>query len=169
MMKRTRSISWVVFGVLLLAAVPAAAQSQFQSTFELGVGYTRPATENFDMVSFLLQADDFFLESGVGFRSNAGLDGDTVFSWLVRAAARPFVVGNVRGHIGGEFSLHTNRASDDNEVGTLIGLGLLVGASHQIADHLNIAVHVYPLAFDFGSTDTVTKIGVGEFGIHLLF
>ena len=168
-MKRTKTISGLALAILL-AAAPVAAQSQFQSTFELGVGYTRPAVESIDMVTFLLQADDYFLESGVGFRTNSGLNGDdTVFSWMVRAAARPFVIGNVRGHVGGEFSLHTNSASDGNDIGTLIGLGLLVGASHQFADHLNIAVHVYPVAFDFGNTDTVTKIGVGEFGIHLLF
>jgi hypothetical protein len=85
----------------------------------------------------------------------------------VRAAPAAFVVGNVRGH-GAASLLHTNSASDNGDVGTLIGLGSW-WASHQIADHLNIAVHVYPLAFDFGNTDTVTKIGVGEFGIHLLF
>ena len=168
MMKRMKTTSWVFLAVLLVAA-PVAAQSQFQSTFELGVGYTRPTVEDIDMVSFLLQADDYFLESGIGFRTNSGYGGDTVFSWLVRAAARPFVVGNVRGHVGGEFSLHTNSASDNGDTGTLIGLGFMVGASHQIADHLNIAVHVFPLAFDFGNTDTITKIGVGEFGIHLLF
>lgn len=168
-MKRTMLLSSLGLAALLLAG-PAWAQSQYQSTFELGVGYTRPASENSDMVSFLLQADDYFVESGIGIRTNSGTRGDTVFSWLLRAGARAIQMGNVRGHVGGEFSLHTNGTLNDrNESVTLIGLGFLVGASYQVADHLNLAVHVYPLAFDFGGADTVTKIGVGEVGVHLLF
>lgn len=155
--------------VVLAIAVPAGAQNQYQSTFELGIGYTRPSTENFDMVSFLLQADDFFVESGIGFRTNSGFGSDTVFSWLVRGGLRPFVLGNVTGHVGAEFSLHTNSAVDNDGVNTLIGLGFIVGGAYQVADHLNLAVHVYPLAFAFGGEDSITKIGVGEFGIHLLF
>jgi hypothetical protein len=159
-----------LFLLVIALATPALAQSQFQSNFELGVGYTRPATENVDMVSFLLQADDFLVESGIGFRTNAGLNGDTVFSWLVRGGIRPFTLGNVTGHVGGEFSLHSNSTiQDDGDVGTLIGLGLLVGASHQFADHLNFAVHIFPLAFEFGGADTIVKVGVAEIGAHLLF
>lgn len=164
-----RKISWMVLAILGCAA-QAQAQSQFQSTFELGVGYTRPATENIDMVSFLVQADDFLAETGIGFRTNSGQHGETVFSWMVRGGFRPFTLGNVTGHVGAEFSLHSNAAlQDDGSSGTLIGLGLMVGVSHQIADHLNLAVHVFPLAFDFGGVATVTKIGVAEIGAHLLF
>jgi hypothetical protein len=162
MMKRTMMISSLCLAGLLLVG-PAWAQSQYQSTFELGVGYTRPATENTGMVRSLLQGDDYLVESGIGIRTGGG---DTRFSWLVRAGARAFQLGNVRGHVGGEFSLHTNSANNGD---TLIGLGFLVGVSHQVADHLNLAVHVYPLAFDFGGTNTITKIGVGELGVHLLF
>jgi len=168
MMKRTLLISSLGLAGLLLVG-PAWAQSQYQSTFELGVGYTRPSTENVDMASFLLQADDYFVESGIGFRINGGQGGDTQFSWLLRAAARALQVGNVRGHVGAEFSLHTNGTRDSGGTATLIGLGFLVGASHQVADHLNLAVHVYPLAFDFGGAETITKIGVGAIGVHLLF
>jgi hypothetical protein len=169
-MKRTKMISTLAAAGLLIAA-PVRAQSQFQSSFELGVGYTRPAIESIDMASFLLQADDFLLETGIGIRTNSGAGGDdTVFSWLVRAAARSFQLGNVRGHFGGEFSLHTNAAVDESgEIGTLIGLGFLIGASHQLADHLNAEVHVYPITFEFGGEDTVAKIAVAEVGVHLLF
>jgi hypothetical protein len=154
----------------LAAAAPVHAQSQFQSTFEVGVGYTRPAIEQVDMATLLIQADDFFGETGIGFRTNSGVGNDTVFSWLVRGGARAFQLGNVRGHVGGEFSLHTNATYDENgNTSSLIGLAFLVGASHPIADHLNVAVHVYPLAFEFGGEDTVVKIPVGEMGIHLLF
>jgi hypothetical protein len=163
-------ISWVVVvAACLAAAVPSAAQSQYQSTFELGIGYTRPATENMDMVSFLLRAEDFFVESGIGLRTNAGIGGDSVFGWLVRGGMCPFKLGNVRGHVGGEFSLFSNSASDNGKSATLMGLGFLVGGSYQVADHLSLAVHVYPLAFEFGGSDTVTKFMVSEMGIHLLF
>jgi hypothetical protein len=154
--------------VLLACARPAAAQSQFQSTFELGVGYTRPAVERFDMVSLLLQAPDFFLESGIGVRTNSGF-GDTVFSWLVRGAVRPFVVGNTTGHLGAEFSLHTNGTADSGGSSTLIGLGFLVGVAHPLTEHLNFAVHLYPIALEFGGTDTIAKLGVAELGAHILF
>jgi hypothetical protein len=166
---RTKTISWVIIAGLLHA--PATyAQSQFESTFEVGVGYTRPATESVDMVSLLLQADEFFFESGIGVRSNLQGRDDTVFSWLVRGGGRVYQLGNVKGHVGGEFSLHTNSAFDEGGgLSTLIGLGFLVGASHALADHLNVAVHVYPFAFEFGGEDTTTKILVGEIGLHMLF
>ena len=70
-MKKTIS-RLLMLAACLAVAVPSAAQSQYQSTFELGIGYTRPATENMDMVSLLLQADEFFLETGIGLRTNAG-------------------------------------------------------------------------------------------------
>jgi hypothetical protein len=151
-MKRT---FWILLATLACAR-PAAAQSQFQSTFELGLGYTRPATESIDMVSALLLADDFFLETGIGVRVNGGLNGDTMFSWLVRGAARPFLIGSTSGHIGAEFSLHTNATADADGTSTLVGLGFLIGASHPITDHLNFAVHLSPIPFEFGGSDTIT-------------
>ncbi len=172
--------AFATFLVLLGGALPAAAQSQFQSTFELGIGYTRPATENADMVTFLLQAEDFFVETGIGIRSKAGVilatpsggiqGGDTVFSWLVRGAVRPFVVGNTTGHVGVEFSLHSNSAVDSHgEIGTKVGLGGFLGVSHPLTDHLNFAVHMFPIAFEFGGKDTITKIGVAEISAHVIF
>lgn len=169
-MRMMKKISRLLMVAACLAvAVPSAAQSQFQSTFEVGIGYTRPATENMDMVSVLLQAEDFFLETGIGLRTNAGIGGDSVFGWLVRGGMRPFALGNVRGHVGAEFSLFSNSTSDNGESATLMGLGFLAGGSYQLADHLNLAVHLYPLAFEFGGGDTVTKFLVGELGVHLLF
>jgi len=153
----------------LLLAAPAAAQSTFQSSFQVGVGYTRPAVENIDMATLLLQAEDFLIETGIGFRTNSGVGGDTVFSWLVRGAARPFLVGSLTGHLGGEFSLHTNSAVDNNETSTLVGLGLLTGVSTMVVNHLNLAVHVYPFELEFGGDETVTKFLVGEFAAHFLF
>ena len=153
----------------LLLAAPAAAQSTFQSTFQVGIGYTRPAVESIDMASLLLQAEDFLIETGIGFRTNSGVDDETVFSWLVRGAVRPFMVGSLTGHVGGEFSLHTNSVRDDGEASTLIGLGVLTGVSTNIVNHLNLAIHVYPFAFEFGGDDTVTKFLVGEIGAHFLF
>lgn len=172
-----KQVSWVLLASLAIAAAPAAAQSQFQSTFEFGVGYTRPAAGDIDMASLLIQADDYFVESGIGIRTNSGVDGDAVFSWLVRGGLRPFLLGNVTGHIGGEFSLHTNSAVKLEgsgpgarlEPNTLLGLGFYAGVSHAVADHLNVAVHVYPFVFEFGGEDTVTKILVGEFSAHILF
>jgi len=171
--------AFATFLVLLGGALPAAAQSQFQSTFELGIGYTRPATENADMVTLLMQAEDFFVETGIGIRSNAGVilstpsglqGGDTVVSWLVRGAVRPFVVGNTIGHVGVEFSLHSNSAIDsDGAIGTKVGLGIFLGVSHPLTDHLNFAVHMFPIAFEFGSKDTITKIGVAEMSAHVIF
>lgn len=176
-MKRMKMVSWLL-GACLLAAVPARAQSQFQSTFEMGVGYARSVAGG-DMVSALLQADDFLIETGVGIRTNSGAltvrnnqsyGGDTVFSWMVRGGLRPFVLGNVTGHVGLEFDLHTNSAVDENnDIGTLLGLGFLFGASHAVADHLNLSVHVYPIAFEFGGEDTVAKLLTATFGAHLLF
>ena len=127
-MRMMKKISRLLMVAACLAvAVPSAAQSQFQSTFEVGIGYTRPATENMDMVSVLLQAEDFFLETGIGLRTNAGIGGDSVFGWLVRGGMRPFALGNVRGHVGAEFSLFSNSTSDNGESATLMGLGFLVG------------------------------------------
>jgi hypothetical protein len=34
---------------------------------------------------------------------------------------------------------------------------------------LALAVHLYPLAFEFGGADTVTKFLTAEIGVHLLF
>jgi hypothetical protein len=177
-MKRMKTISWLL-GACLLAAVSAQAQSQFQSTFEMGIGYTRTVAGGSDMVSALLQADDFLIETGVGIRTNSGAvtvrnnqlyGGDTVFSWMVRGGVRPFVLGNVTGHVGAEFDLQTNSAVDETgDIGTLLGLGFLVGASHAVADHLNLSVHVYPIAFEFGGEDTVAKLLTATFGAHLLF
>lgn len=164
-----KTTQWIVLAVVaIVTPTTVAAQSQFQSTFELGVGYTRPAVERFDMVSLLLQAPDFFVESGIGFRTNSGA-GETVFSWLVRGAARPFLIGSTTGHIGGEFSLHTNAAFDNDGPSTLIGLGLLVGAAHPITEHLMFGVHLFPIAFEFGGEDSVAKFGVAELSAHLMF
>jgi hypothetical protein len=160
--------TWMLLAASLALAAPAAAQSQFQSTFQLGIGYTRPSVEEFDMVSALLQAEDFFFETGIGVRTNSGF-GDTIFSWMVRGAARPFVVGNTTGHIGGEFSLHTNSTVDDGEASTLLGLGLMVGVLHPLTEHLQFGVHVFPIAFEFGGNDTIAKLGVAELSAHILF
>lgn len=160
---------WVLVASLLTAA-PAAGQSQYQTSFEFGLGYTRPAVENFDMVSLLVQGEDYFLETGLGVRINEGVRGNNIFSWLVRAGARPFMLGNTMGHVGGEFSLHTNATVDKNgEAKALIGLAFLFGVSHNLTDHFNVAVHVYPLSLEFGGPKTVTKIGVAELGAHILF
>ena len=164
-MKRT---FWVLLATLV-CALPAAAQSQFQSTFGLGLGYTRPSVERLDMISALLQAEDFFFETGIGVRTNAGIGGDTVISWLVRGAVRPFVVGNTTGHIGGEFSLHTNSVQDANGSSTLLGLGFLVGVSHPITEHFTFGAHLFPVAFEFGGNDTIAKIGVAELSAHIMF
>jgi len=158
---------WILLALLM--AAPAAAQSTFQSSFQVGIGYTRPAVDPIDMASLLLQAEDFLIESGIGIRTNSGIGGDTVFSWLVRGAVRPFLVGNLTGHVGGEFSLHTNSASDNGKASTLIGLGLLTGVSTTVVNHLNLAIHVYPFAFEFGGDETVTQLIAGEFAAHLLF
>jgi len=175
-MKKT---AFGAFLAVLAMVLPAAAQSQFQSTFEVGLGYTRPSTENVDMVSLLLQADDFFFETGLGIRTKAGVVAvtptgtkgpDNVVSWLLRGALRPFVVGNTTGHVGLELSLHSNSAIDDNnDVGTLIGLGVFAGVSHQVTDHINLAVHLFPVSLGFGGKDTVTRIFVAEIGAHVLF
>jgi hypothetical protein len=71
--------------------------------------------------------------------------------------------------VGGEFSLHTNSVLDNGEASTLLGLGFLTGVSTTVVNHLNLAVHVYPFAFEFGGDETVAKILVGEFAAHLLF
>jgi hypothetical protein len=164
-----KKIAWVLLASLL-AAAPATAQSQYQATFEFGVGYTRPVVEGPDMVSAILLGEDFFLESGIGLRTHASVIGDdAVFSWMVRGGARPFVIGNTVGHLGGEVSLHTNATRDNDQADTLIGLGLMAGVSHPFADHLNFAVHVFPIAFEFGGEDTITKIGVAEISAHILF
>lgn len=175
-MRTMKKFTWVLLASLTMAA-PVAAQSQFQSTFEVGIGYTRPASGDIDMASLLIQADDFLLESGIGIRTNSGVNGDAVFSWLLRGGLRPFLLGNLTGHVGGEFSLHTNSTvkientvlGPRAEPNTLLGLGIFAGVSHQVADHLNLAVHVYPFAFEFGGEDTVTKFLVGEFSAHILF
>jgi hypothetical protein len=90
-------------------------------------------------------------------------------SWLLRAGARPITLGNTLVHVGGELSLHTNGTADSSGDTTLTCLGLLFGTSYTVSDHLNVAVHVFPLVFGFGGTDTITKFATAQLGAHLLF
>ena len=112
-MKKTLGC-WMVFA--MLACSSAQAQSQYQTTFEVGLGYARPGIGGFDMVTLLLQGDEFLVETGLGFEINGSpvASNETTVSWLLRAAARPVVAGNTVVHLGGEFSLHTNATRDDN-------------------------------------------------------
>lgn len=167
---------WCVIAVVMLAgAGVASAQSQYQTAFEMGVGYTRPAaggffgTGGFDMATFLLQGDQFYLESGIGIGINAGLNRDAAFSWLIRAAARPVAAGNTLVHVGGEFSLHTNSTAKDGEARTLSSVGFLIGASHPLSDHLNFEVHVFPFELEFGGQETITNFLKAQIGAHILF
>jgi hypothetical protein len=165
-----KKLCWVFLATLVLAA-PASAQTQVETAFEVGLGYGRPAvrstfgTGNFDMATLLIQGDDYLFETGIGL----GFGGDTIFSWMIRGAARPIMISNVSIHTGAEFSLHTNSTVDADGVGTLTGLGLFFGVSHQVADHINGSVNVYPLSFSFGGADTLVDIGRATFGAHFLF
>lgn len=156
---------------MLACAATAQAQSQYQTTFEVGVGYARPGIGGFDMLTLLLQGDDFIFESGLGFDLNGSpQDSDkSTVSWLIRAAARPVVSGNTVVHLGGEFSLHTNAAWDGTEIKTLTSVGLLMGVSQQIADHLNIEMHVFPFVLEFGNADTGVRLLRAQLGAHILF
>jgi len=161
---------WCVIVVVMLAGAGAAsAQSQYQTAFEMGVGYTRPGAGGFDMATLLLQGDPFYLESGIGFGINDGLNGDTVFSWLIRAAARPVAAGNTLVHVGGEFSLHTNSTYKNGDAKTLSTVGFLIGASHPLSDHLNFEAHVFPFVLEFGGNETVTNFLKAQVGAHILF
>ncbi len=169
-MKKTLGC-WMVLALLACAA-NAQAQSQYQTTFEVGIGYARPGIGGFDMATLLLQGDEFLFETGLGFEINGSpVDpNETTVSWLLRAAARPVVAGNTVVHLGGEFSLHTNATIEDNgDVTTLSSVGLLVGASHPIADHLNLSLHRFPFVLDFGGRDTGVSIARAQLGAHLLF
>lgn len=171
-----QKISWVVLAVLLLAN-PAVAQNQFQTAFEVGIGYARPGIGDFDMATLLIQSDNYFFETGIGIATNSGLDGDTVLSWLLRAAARPIVLGNTLVHVGAELSLHTNGTFETTgsgtslrvEATTLTSLAGFFGVSQPLNDHFNVALHVFPLAFGFGGDDTITKLATAQLGAHLLF
>ncbi len=161
---------WCVIVAVVLASVQAAsAQSQYQTAFEAGIGYTRPGTGEFDMLTFLLQGDQYYVETGIGFTVNAGYNGDNVFSWLLRGAVRPIAAGNTIIHVGGEFSLHTSSAVDGADVNSLSSVGLLVGASHALSDHLNFEVHVFPFVLEFGNTETVSRLLTAQVGAHILF
>ena len=155
-----------IAGVMLLLAGAAGAQSQYQTTFEVGVGYARPGIGRFDMVSLLLQSDKYLFESGIGIDINGENGGDTVFSWLIRGAGRAITLGNTLVHIGGEFSLHTNSTSDG---GSLTTVAPLFGTSYGVTDHLNVAVHIFPIVFAFGNPDTVVQIAKAQLGAHLMF
>ena len=167
-----KKLCWVFLATLVFAA-PASAQKQIETAFEVGLGYASPAVSPNagtggiqDMASLLVQGDDYLFETGIGL----SFGGDTVFGWLIRGAARPFMVGNVLIHTGAEFSLHTNSIiKSDGTIGTMTGLGLLFGVSHQITDRINGSVNIYPLAFTFGGSDTITTIGVAKLGAHFLF
>ena len=163
----------IVVVAMLAGAGAASAQSQYQAAFEIGVGYTRPGAGGFDMVTMLLQGDQFYLESGIGVGINDGFNGDSVFSWLIRAAARPLAAGNTLLHLGGEFSLHTNSTAklEGNTVDykTLSTVGFLIGASHPLSDHLNFEAHVFPFVLEFGGNETVTNFLKAQVGAHILF
>lgn len=158
----------VVTGMLFGAGV-AEAQSQYQTAFEVGIGYTRPGAGGFDMATLLMQGDDFLIETGIGLDMNGGLNSDTAFSWLLRGALRPAMAGNTILHVGAEFSMHTNSAVKDDDIGSLSTVGILFGASHPLTDHLNFEVHVFPLVFEFGNDETVTRILRAQLGAHILF
>lgn len=164
---------WMIVVVMLAGAGAASAQSQYQAAFEMGVGYTRPGAGGFDMATLLMQGDQFYFESGIGIDVNGGYNGDTVFSWLIRAAARPVAAGNTLVHVGGEFSLHTNSALKSvgatTETKTLSTVGFLVGASHPLSDHLNFEAHVFPFVLEFGNTETLTSFLKAQIGAHILF
>lgn len=161
---------WLVLA-MLACAVSAQAQSQYQTTFEVGLGYARPGIGGFDMMTLLLQGDEFFVETGIGVDINGSpvSSDDTTFSWLLRAAARPIVQGNTVVHVGGEFSLHTNATMDGADIKTLTSVAMLVGSSHQIADHLNVSLHIFPFVLDFGGTDTGVSLMRAQLGAHILF
>jgi len=175
-----KKLCWVFLATLVLAA-PASAQKQIETAFEFGVGYGSPAVSGNsgfsgggggirDMVTLLIQSDDYLFESGIGI----DFASDTVFGWMVRGAARPFLVGNVLIHTGAEFSLHTNsilsfEPNGSTSLGTMTSLGFLIGVSHQITDRINGSVNVYPLSFTFGGSDTITSIGAARLGAHFLF
>jgi hypothetical protein len=165
---------WCVIVVVMLAGAGAAsAQSQYQTAFEMGAGYTRPGVGGFDMATLLMQGDQFYLESGIGIGINAAPDGDSVFSWLIRAAARPVAAGNTLVHVGGEFSLHTNSVAKleggATHYKTLSTVGFLIGASHPLSDHLNFEAHVFPFVLEFGGNETVTNFLKAQVGAHILF
>ena len=166
-----KKLCWVFLATLVMAA-PASAQKQVETAFEFGLGYASPLVSSSvgagiqDMASLIIQSDNYYFETGIGL----SFGGNTVFGWLARGAARPFMIGNVLIHTGVEFSLHTNSTvNSSGEIGTMTGLGFLFGASHQVSDRINVEVHVYPLAFTFGGTDTITSIGAAKFGAHFLF
>jgi len=165
-----KKLCWVFLATLMLAA-PASAQKQIETAFEFGIGYGSPAIAGGlsaginDMATVLIQGDDYLFETGIGIE----FGGNDVFGWMVRGAARPFLVGNVNIHTGAEFSLHTNSILDGTGLGTMTTLGFLVGVSHQIADRINGSVQVYPLSFTFGGGSTITSIAAARLGAHLLF
>lgn len=161
---------WLVLA-MLACAVTAQAQSQYQTTFEVGLGYARPGIGGFDMMTLLLQGDEFLFETGVGLDINGSPvnSDDTTFSWLLRAAARPIVQGNTIVHVGGEFTLHTNATVDNGDIKTLTSVAMLVGTSYQIADHLNVSLHIFPFVLDFGGSDTGVSLARAQLGAHLLF
>lgn len=159
----------VIVGLMLVGAGAASAQSQYQTAFEAGIGYTRPGAGGFDMMTLLLQSDSYLLETGIGIEINGGLNGDTAFSWLLRGALRPAVAGNIIIHAGAEYSMHTNAALDGADVETLSTVGVLFGASHPFTDHLNFEVHVFPVVMEFGRSETVTRFLTAQLGAHILF
>ena len=159
----------VIVGMMLVGAGAASAQSQYQTSFEAGIGYTRPGAGGFDMMTLLLQSDSYLFETGIGIDFNGGSNGDTVFSWLLRGALRPAVAGNTIIHAGAEFSMHTNSAFDPPDIGSLSTVGILFGASHPLTDHLNFEVHVFPVVMEFGNEETVTRFLTAQLGAHILF
>ena len=164
-----KRLHWITLATLALAA-PAAAQSQFETAFEVGVGYGRPGIGDFDMATMLVQGERYIFETGLGIATNSGVGGDdTVVSFLLRGGVRPITLGNTLVHVGGELSLHTDSAPDGSGSATLTCLGLLFGTSYALSDHFNVAVHVFPFVFGFGGDDTITKFATAQLGAHLLF
>ena len=159
---------WCVLAVVMLAGT-AQAQSQYQTAFEVGVGYTRPGAGGFDMATLLLQGDAYLFETGIGLDFNDAPNGDEVISWLVRGALRPAMAGNTIIHVGAEFSIHSNSAFEGGNFGSLSTVGILFGASHPLTDHLNFEVHVFPLVFEFGNEETVTRFLTAQLGAHIMF
>jgi len=159
---------WVLIATFALVT-SASAQSQFETTFEAGIGYTRPGIGQFDMVTLLLQGDGYLFEAGIGLGANAGLDNEDRISALFRAATRGIRVGNNLLHVGGEFSLHTNSTRDNGESDTLLSLSVLVGVSHPISEHLNFEVNLFPANFKFGGDETTALIPTAQLGAHIMF
>lgn len=157
--------------LVVAVAVPAHAGSQTppqtRDKTQVGVGFGgysmvdfepfTATTVSFDMIPVLI---------GASFAVRLG-DGDDQVVVGGKVHAKVHRSGGTDVGVGASIAFETNALGGDE---TLVGLGLGGGLQHRIAEHVAITADLYPISFQFYSSNTrVGLLGSGALGVTMYF